>query len=33
VFDSNGRDLVCHGEEVNNVEYTGAGYSFTNRRR
>jgi hypothetical protein len=33
VFDSNGRDLVCHGGEVNNVEYTGAGYSFINKRR
>ncbi|KAL1794607.1 hypothetical protein ACET3X_006423 [Alternaria dauci] len=33
VFDSNGRDLVCHGGDVNNVEYTGAGYSFINRKR
>lgn len=33
VFDSNGADFVCHGGEVNNVEYTGAGYSFINKKR
>jgi hypothetical protein len=33
VFDSNDKDLVCHGADVDNLPYTGAGYSFINKRR
>ncbi|KAG9188864.1 hypothetical protein G6011_07569 [Alternaria panax] len=33
VFDSNGVDLVCHGADVNNLPYTGAGFSLINKKR
>jgi hypothetical protein len=32
-FNSNGQETVCHGAAVNNLDYTGAGFSFLNRKR
>jgi hypothetical protein len=30
---SNGRDWICMGADVNNVPYTGAGYGFNGKKR
>ncbi|KAI4664803.1 uncharacterized protein J4E79_003101 [Alternaria viburni] len=32
-WNSNGASTVCHGAAVNNLKYTGAGYSFANKKR